>query len=222
MDERNGVREEGNKKRGKKAGAALGFAILIPFVIMGFVFVPMLLTEDGCMQSDDYALEKANACPVAVELLGGEIEAGWWPGCGSTEVGGGMERTSWSLPVKGPNGTGTISYSYDGVGSSVRFSGQLEVGDTTINLGSCAADGAPSETCVKAAEACKAASKGSSSKSEHMENCDVFMKPGILMGTCEDTLESFGENPENATIRFLHDGSYQITTTGPTGSPVCQ
>ena len=53
------------------------------------------------------------------------------------ETQGSMERTSWSMPISGPNGSGTLRYQYDSVGGNIRFGGEVEFGGKTIQLGSC-------------------------------------------------------------------------------------
>jgi hypothetical protein len=48
-----------------------------------------------------------------------------------------MERTSWSMPISGPNGSGTLRYQYDSVGGNIRFGGEVEFRGKTLQLGSC-------------------------------------------------------------------------------------
>jgi hypothetical protein len=86
----------------------------------------------------DYALERLRRCPQAVEMLGDGIDgkrAGW--ACGNGEIQGGMERASWSIPVRGKKASGRYEYSYDRFEGSVRFAGRLEVDGRSLDMTQC-------------------------------------------------------------------------------------
>jgi hypothetical protein len=117
------------KKRITSVGGVVVFAIAYLFA------GPLMFTK--CGSTGDYALERLRACPAAVELLGDDIDSTFGLSLGSIESQGGLERASVSLPVAGSKARGTYDYSADRVGSDIRFSGAVSVGDVTIDVGTC-------------------------------------------------------------------------------------
>ena len=82
----------------------LGIALCIAFVlgILAIVF--------GAMRSStpyQEAMQTINANSAAVEALGEPIEAGWLMS-GSIETSGSSGTASFSIPVSGPKGSGTL------------------------------------------------------------------------------------------------------------------
>lgn len=69
----------------------------------------MLVVFGTIKSSEVYqqALDTAGRHPQVVAALGEPIEPGWFPG-GSIEVSGSAGRADLSIPISGPNGSGTI------------------------------------------------------------------------------------------------------------------
>lgn len=82
----------------------LGIALCVAF-IFGIIAIAF-----GAMRSStpyQEALLAVNAESTAIEALGSPIEAGWLMS-GSIETNGGSGTASFSIPVSGPRGAGTI------------------------------------------------------------------------------------------------------------------
>ena len=110
--------------------------ILIAGIALAYFFVgPMMFSS--CGNVGDYALDRLRACPAAVELLGDKIDTTYGCSWGSTESRGNMERASVRIPVAGSKASGAYHYAADRVGSNIRFSGMLEVGDKQVDIGTC-------------------------------------------------------------------------------------
>jgi hypothetical protein len=150
-----------------------------------FAFFPIVML-DSCMHSDDAAMELLKKCPEATAALGDNIEVDWWPGCGSMEMNGGMERTSWMLPVRGSKGKGLLYYHYDGTEGVHSIGGMLDVDGEEINLGLCSIQDGPSplDACNRAFQACKNVAPSV----QHM-NCENLLKADAV--TCNRALSTF-------------------------------
>jgi len=178
-----------NKKKWVLISLLLGLPLF-------FAFFPIVML-DGCMESDDYAMELLLACPAATELLGENIERDWWPGCGNMEMSGNMERTSWMLPVRGSKGSGYIYYNYDGGAGHRSFGGYLEVDGVQVQLGGCTIAGVVFEACKKAHAACE-----QSPSEAARENCDNLLDADPV--TCNRMLSSYTPAPEEPDPLVCH------------------
>ena len=93
----------------------------------------------------DVVLGALRSCPRAVTLLGDQIDFSWmgWS-CGNARYGndtGGYVNDAfvdWTQPVRGTRGRGSYSFAAEKVGRTWRLvRGSLEVGNETIDVGSC-------------------------------------------------------------------------------------
>lgn len=116
-------------------------------VAMGVLFLPVFVlafsTAPACMGFGDPALRVVNACPAATAALGSPVSQSWMGlSCGNAETEDDDGNASWSMPVAGPSGRGTLdirAIERDGrweFGSLV-----LTTGERTIDVVSCAAGG---------------------------------------------------------------------------------
>jgi hypothetical protein len=83
----------------------VGTALLIA---AGGAFSPILgIGAGSCMGYQDVAMQRLQACPKAVQLLGPGIQPsviGW--SCGSAQLSGAFGQASWDMPVHGQKASG--------------------------------------------------------------------------------------------------------------------
>lgn len=118
------------------ARVAMGAAFL-PVLVVGFSFAP------ACMGFGDPALRLVNECPAATAALGAPIAQSWMGlSCGNAETEDDDGRASWSMPVAGPNGRGTLDIAAVERGGRWDFGRLvLTAAGRTIDVVSCAAGG---------------------------------------------------------------------------------
>lgn len=116
-------------------------------VLGGFAALPMILLAmagaPSCMGFADPALAALNACPAATAALGAPIHQGWMGiSCGNAETEDDDGRASWSMPVAGPSGHGTLDLRGIEQGGTWQFRTLvLTTGGQTIDVLGCAAGG---------------------------------------------------------------------------------
>lgn len=83
--------------------SVLGGIVMLPAFAFAFALAP------ACMGFADPALSMVNACPAATAALGAPITQGWLGlSYGNAETEDDDGRASWSMPVAGPSGRGTL------------------------------------------------------------------------------------------------------------------
>ncbi len=121
-------------------GAALKRASKIVAVAACLPLAAVLVAGAGpafssCGRSGDYAIDRLRANPRARDLLGEDIHRstfGW--ACGTVKIEGGLERSSWTVPVEGSRARGRYEYAVDMVGGDVTFSGRLRAADADVAI----------------------------------------------------------------------------------------
>lgn len=112
----------------------------VPYLGFLVIFVTGGLIVPHCGEADDLAIATLNACPTAVEALGGDIsiQPGW--SCGSTEThGSGFGHSQWTLPVWGKSGSATYQFAAERSGGEwTLVRAHLEVDGDTIDVKQCA------------------------------------------------------------------------------------
>ncbi len=87
----------------RRVASALGGLAFVPVLVFAFGYAP------SCMGFGAPALAHVNACPRAVALLGAPIAQPWIGlSCGNAETEDDDGQASWSMPVSGPRGRGTL------------------------------------------------------------------------------------------------------------------
>lgn len=104
---------ETNDTPGRVARAPKGLRQIVLGVLGMFMWPLFFLGFSGapaCMGFEDPTLATLAACPEIATALGTPIQRSWFGfSCGNAESGGGFGNASWSFPVTGPNGRGTVS-----------------------------------------------------------------------------------------------------------------
>jgi len=121
----------------KRVLAGLGGVLMLPVVILGLGSAPT------CMGFGQPAIDVVAQCPTAVEALGSPIRTSWMGlSCGNAETEDDDGRASWSFPIAGPRGRGTLEI--DGTERHGRWQfGRLALttGGRTIDVIACAGGG---------------------------------------------------------------------------------
>lgn len=82
----------------------LGSVVMLPVFALGFAGAP------SCMGFEEPTLRIIEACPPAAAALGTPVSRSWiGMSCGNAEENGAFGNASWSFPVSGPNGSGSVS-----------------------------------------------------------------------------------------------------------------
>jgi hypothetical protein len=119
----------------------------LPSMLMGAATLPLVLVAmagaPSCMGFGTPALAAVNACPAATAALGSPISQGWTGiSCGNAETEDDDGRASWSFPVAGPNGHGTLDLQGVERSGSWQFRTLvLTAGGRTIDVLGCSAGG---------------------------------------------------------------------------------
>jgi len=113
--------------------------VIAPLLLFALSFMP------SCMGFGEPALAAVNACPAAVAALGSPITQPWIGlSCGSAETEDDDGRASWSMPVSGPRGRGSLDIRAAERSGRWQFGALvLTVGGRTIDVLGCAAGGSP-------------------------------------------------------------------------------
>jgi hypothetical protein len=131
----------------RPAGSGQGARVLKRALLFGVVVligIPLMGRGCGsCMGYEDLVMERVNACPQAVELLGAPIKPALVGlSCGSAKTSGSYGRASWTQSVSGPKGRGRYSFNVRKEGGPWRLvSGTLSAQGKTIDVGMCAVVG---------------------------------------------------------------------------------
>lgn len=113
VDLTGGAKEDGPP--GGAGGASPTTRKKVPFVslIMGFLMWPLFFLgfsgAPACMGFEDPTLRAIEACPAAAAALGPPISRsyfGW--SCGNAETSDAFGQASWTFPVSGANGSGSV------------------------------------------------------------------------------------------------------------------
>lgn len=87
----------------KRLGALVSIAAIAPFAVLIAGGAPW------CMGFEAPALQRIEACPLAVEALGAPVSRSWLGlSCGSAETSGSSGNADWVFPVAGPRGHGSL------------------------------------------------------------------------------------------------------------------
>lgn len=123
--------------------AAMGLGFLFwPFFFFIFSGAP------ACMGFEEPTLSAIEGCPLAVEQLGTPVARSWMGmSCGNAETSDDFGNASWSFPVAGPRGSGSVDVVAEKRGGPWRLlSLQLDVNGRTIDVLSCSGGGPVSVT----------------------------------------------------------------------------
>jgi hypothetical protein len=108
-------------------------------VAMAPLFLVIFASGPACFGFEEPTLRAIEACPAAVEALGTPIARGWLGlSCGNASTHGDRGHASWTFPVVGPNGRGSVNVATrerDGVWQFGRV--ELEVNGRTIDVLHC-------------------------------------------------------------------------------------
>ncbi len=116
-------------------------------IAAGVLFLPVLVvgisSAPSCMGFGEPALAAVNACPAATAALGTPIAQSWMGiSCGNAETEDDDGSASWSMPVAGPSGRGSLDIAAVERGGHWRFrSLVLSAAGHTIDIVACAAGG---------------------------------------------------------------------------------
>jgi hypothetical protein len=93
----------------------------------------------ACMGFEEVALQRLNACPLAVSLLGSPIESTFLGlSCGSASTEGSFGKASWMLPVAGPTASGSYKVVMEKRGGPwILLEGYLNAGDQEVDVAQC-------------------------------------------------------------------------------------
>jgi hypothetical protein len=118
--------------------AVLGGMLMWPIFFVLFTGAP------ACMGFEDPTLRTLEACPDVATALGTPIRRSWLGmSCGNAETSGAFGRASWTFPVAGPNGSGSVSVVAEQRGGPwVLYRADVEVAGRTIDALRCAGGGA--------------------------------------------------------------------------------
>lgn len=123
-------------------------------VAMGVLATPLAVLAFGqapsCMGFGPPALQAVNACPSAVAALGSPITQPWVGlSCGNAETEDDDGSASWSMPVVGPNGRGTLDIQAGERGGRWQFGVlTLTAGGRTIDVLGCEAGGTGEQVAI--------------------------------------------------------------------------
>jgi hypothetical protein len=121
----------------------------------GFAFWPMFAVVFGgtpaCMGFEEPTLRTLEACPDVAAALGTPIHRSWLGmSCGNAETSDSFGNASWSFPVEGPSGRGSVDVVAERRGGPwMIYSATVETDRGTVEAVSCArsagfsADGMP-------------------------------------------------------------------------------
>jgi len=106
----------------RRVASAVGGLGFVPVFVLAFGYAP------SCMGFGGPALAHVNACPRAVALLGAPIAQPWIGlSCGNAETEDDDGEASWSMPVSGPSGRGTLDI------RAIERGGQWQFGVLTLS-----------------------------------------------------------------------------------------
>lgn len=120
--------------------ASMGLGLLIwPLVIFAFTGAP------ACMGFEEPTLRVIEQCPAAIEVLGSPVTRSWLGcSCGNAETSDSFGQASWTFPIAGPRGSGTVDVVAERRGGPWRIlSATVEAGGRTIDAVRCTGGGAP-------------------------------------------------------------------------------
>lgn len=205
--------------------------VLVVVIAIAYLYAGPLMFS-SCGNVGDYAIQKLRACPKAVELLGDDIDTSYGCSWGSTESTGNTERASVRIPVAGSQASGAYHYAADRVGSDIRFSGMLEVGDQRVDIATCTLS---TTSAAEAAHTGEGAFDGKVSRSTHLNvaagsTCNGTFtlrgtrKPAKLLVKCDGVLIYRGEatarndvndpkNPDDDILTLTDDQTSDIDNT---------
>jgi len=205
--------------------------VLVVVIAIAYLYGGPLMFS-SCGNVGDYAMERLRACPKAVELLGNDINTSYGCSWGSTESTGNTERASVRIPVAGSKASGAYHYAADRIGSDIRFSGMLEVGNQRVNIATCTL---ATMSDAEAAHTGEGAFDGKVSRSTHPNvsegsTCNGTFtlrgtqKPAQLLVKCDGVLIYRGEatarndvndpnNPDDDILTFTDDQTSDVDNT---------
>lgn len=120
---------------------------LRPSMFLGLLVWPVVILAAGgvptCMGFEDPALRVIEQCPAAVEVLGAPVTRAWLGcSCGNAETSDSFGQASWTFPIAGPRGSGSVDVVAERRGGPWRIlSATVEAGGRTIDAVSCTASG---------------------------------------------------------------------------------
>jgi hypothetical protein len=115
----------------------LGGLAIWPLIIFAFSGAP------ACFGFESPTLQAIEACPAAVEALGTPVGRSWLGlSCGGAETSGDSGNASWTFPVAGPRGSGSIDVVATQIGGRWTLSSAvLDTGGGTIDVLTCTTGG---------------------------------------------------------------------------------
>ncbi|MBX7192297.1 MAG: cytochrome c oxidase assembly factor 1 family protein [Sandaracinaceae bacterium] len=117
---------------------AITSALFLPLFFLIFGSAP------SCMGFDEPTLRAIEACPQATAILGSPVSEGWMGlSCGNAKTVNDHGRASWTFPVTGPRGSGSVDVQArrrNGVWTLQR--GILTTDQGTVDIVNCTAAGA--------------------------------------------------------------------------------
>lgn len=125
------------KSRGPHLLGILGGLLVWPVLFVAFTGAP------ACMGFEDPTLRAIESCPRAAELLGTPVTRSWLGmSCGNAETSDDTGNASWTFPVAGPRGSGSVEvYATRRGGPWVVHRATLEASGTTVDVTSCTEGG---------------------------------------------------------------------------------
>lgn len=116
--------------------------LLIGIVLWPTIFVA-LTSAPACMGFEGATIQAIESCPRATEILGTPVTRSWiGMSCGNAETADDTGDASWTFPVSGPRGSGSIDvYATRRGGPWIVHRATLEAEGTTIDVTSCTEGG---------------------------------------------------------------------------------
>ena len=116
-------------------------------MLMGTLMWPLFFFvfsgAPACMGFEGPTIAAIEACPVAVQALGSPVQRSWigWS-CGNAETSDAFGQASWTFPVSGPSGSGSISVVAEKRGGPWQLhQAMLSVQGQTIDVLACSGSG---------------------------------------------------------------------------------
>jgi len=107
------------------------------------LFFVLFSGAPACMGFEEPTLRTLEACPQVVAALGTPIHRTWMGmSCGNAETSDAFGNASWSFPVEGPNGRGSVDVVAERRGGPwMIYSANVETGAGTYEAVSCSGTG---------------------------------------------------------------------------------
>jgi hypothetical protein len=185
----------------RKALIGLGGFLMWPLFFVLFSGAP------ACMGFEEPTLRTMEACPEVVAALGTPIHRSWMGmSCGNAESSDSFGQASWSFPVEGPNGSGSVDVVAERRGGPwMIYSANVETSAGTYEAVACSGGGAGGRIVARTLSATVSTATGPS--------------PAAVGGTCTIDVGP-GDGPFPCRVR-IDCGGNVLYGAGSTGYTEC-